>query len=84
VVVKVPPSVFYLVLFFVLVPDLPLPTNYLTIMVDVVPVSRKAPMGTTVPSLFLTSPIVSAVYCTGLFSGADSGSCFSLILLLNG
>jgi hypothetical protein len=82
--VKVTASVFHLVLFFVLVQALPLPTNYLNMMLDVVPVSSKALMGTTVPSLFLISTKISAVYCTGLSSGAASGSCFSLIILLNG
>jgi hypothetical protein len=64
-VVKVPPSDFHLVLFFVLVRALPLPTNYLNIMLDVVPVSSRALIGTTVPSLFLIFTIMSAVYCTG-------------------
>jgi hypothetical protein len=66
--VNVPPSVFHFVLFFVFVRDLPSPTNYLNTMVAVVPVSSKALMGTTVPSLFSISTIMSAVYCTGLFS----------------
>jgi hypothetical protein len=57
--VKVPRSVFHLVLFFVLVRALPLPTNYLNIMVDVVPVSSRALIGTTV------STIMSAIYCAG-------------------
>jgi hypothetical protein len=52
--VNVPPSVFHFVLFFVFVRALPLPTNYLNTIVDVVPVSRKALIGTTVPSLFLS------------------------------
>jgi hypothetical protein len=67
-VVNVPPSVFYFVLFFVFVWALPLPTNYLNMIVDVVPVSSKALIGTTVPSLFFVSTIMSAVYFTGTFS----------------
>jgi hypothetical protein len=66
--VNVPPSVFYFVLFFVFVRALPLPINSLNMMVAVVPVSNKALMGTTVPSLFFISTIIFAVYCTGLFS----------------
>jgi hypothetical protein len=59
---KVPPSIFHLVLFFVLVRALPLPTNSLNIMVDVVPVSSRDLIGTTVPSLFFISTMMSAVY----------------------
>jgi hypothetical protein len=47
---------------------LPLPTNSLNIMVELVPVSSRAIIGTTVPFLFLISTIMSAVYCTGFFS----------------
>jgi hypothetical protein len=50
--VNVPPSVFHLVHFFVLVRALPLPTNLINMMVAVVPVSSKYIMGSTVPSLF--------------------------------
>jgi hypothetical protein len=52
--VNVPPNVFHFVLFFVFVQALPLPTNSLNMMVAVIQVSRKALMGTTVPSLFLS------------------------------
>jgi hypothetical protein len=48
--VNVPPSVFHFVLFFVFVRALPLPTNYLKMIVAVVPVSSRALIGTTVPS----------------------------------
>jgi hypothetical protein len=37
-------------------------------IVAVVPVSSRALMGTTVPSLFFISTIMSAVYFTGTFS----------------
>jgi hypothetical protein len=59
-VVKVSHSVFHLVLLFLLARALSLPTNTLKILVDVVPVSNKSIMVTTVLSLFLISTIMSA------------------------
>jgi hypothetical protein len=60
-VVNVPPSVFHFVIFFVFLRALPLPTNSLNMMVTVAPMPSQALMGTTVPSLFFISTIMSAV-----------------------
>jgi hypothetical protein len=75
--VKVPPSVFHLLNFFVSARALHFHTSSLKMMVAVAPVPSRTLIGTTVPTLFLISTIMLAVYCTGFFSRADSGSCFS-------